>query len=95
VKVHGQWVTYDLDRGSVSAVSPASITLARPDGQSVTFSIGPSTRFRGVDSEAAIQVHQPALVISENGAALVIRQRPSGSGAGGAGAAAGGASTAA
>jgi hypothetical protein len=74
VKTKGRWVTYDLDRGTVSAVSPTSITLARPDGQSVTFTIGPATRFRGVGSESAIALHQPALVVSENGAALRIRQ---------------------
>jgi hypothetical protein len=73
-KVKGQWVTYNVDRGSVSAVSPTSISIARPDGQKVTFTVGPSTRYRGVSSESAIQVGHPAVVVSENGAALGIGQ---------------------
>ncbi|MBV9662010.1 MAG: hypothetical protein JO337_12715 [Acidimicrobiales bacterium] len=76
LKVKGQWVTYTLDRGKVSAVSPTSMTVARPDGQSVTETINSSTKYRGVASEGAIQLNQPAAVISEGGTALVIRQKP-------------------
>lgn len=74
LKVKGQWVTYDVDRGTVTAVSPTSITLARPDGQSVTEAISPATRFRGVSSESGIQLHRPALVVSQGGTAVRIRQ---------------------
>ncbi len=74
LKVKGQWVTYAIDRGTVTAVSPSSITLARPDGQSVTEAITSATKFRGVGSEADIQLHRPALVVSEGGTALRIRQ---------------------
>lgn len=76
LKVKGQWVTYALDKGKVSAVSPTSISLARPDGQSVTEAISPTTRFRGVASEAAVEVGRPALVISQGGGALSVRQKP-------------------
>jgi outer membrane lipoprotein SlyB len=78
VKVKGQWVTYTLDRGKVTAVSPTSITLARPDGESVTEAITSNTKYRGVTSEAGIQVDKSAIVLSQNGTALGIRQaRPS------------------
>lgn len=74
VRQKGQWVTYELDRGKVTAVSPTSITLARPDGQSVTEAIDSNTKYKGVASEADIQTGRPALVVSENGTAVRIRQ---------------------
>ena len=74
VKQKGQWVTYDLDRGKVTAVSSTSITLARPDGQSVTVTIDSTTKYKGVTSATAIRTGRPALVLSENGTAVRIRQ---------------------
>ena len=76
VKVKGQWVTYTLDRGRVTAVSPASITLSRPDGQTVTEAIDAATRYGEVASESAIQLNRPATVLSDSGTALRIRQAP-------------------
>ncbi|HWE55230.1 MAG TPA: hypothetical protein VG435_06930 [Acidimicrobiales bacterium] len=75
IKVKGQWVTYTLDRGTVTAVSPSSITLSRPDGQSVTDSISAQTKFKGVASASAVRVGQPAQIVSDNGAALRVRQK--------------------
>lgn len=74
LKVKGQWVTYTLDRGKVLSVSPTSITLTRPDGQTVTDTITPSTRFGGVTSESAVQLNRRAAVLSESGTALRISQ---------------------
>jgi hypothetical protein len=76
VKVHGQWVTFELDRGKVAAVSPSSITLLRPDGHSVTEAITAHTKFRGVSGESEVQVGKAAGVLSEGGSALWIRQKP-------------------
>lgn len=76
VKVRGHWVTYDLDRGTVSSISATSITLARPDGQSVTEAINPSTHFVGVRSESSVVVDKKAAVVSLNGVAVSIRQAP-------------------
>ena len=87
IKRKGQWVTYELDRGKVTAVSPTSITLARPDGQTVTEAIDSATKFKGVSSEAGIQTGRSALVLSENGTAVRVRQG-SGTGSAGAGTAA-------
>ncbi|MDA8045208.1 MAG: hypothetical protein M0Z30_08240 [Actinomycetota bacterium] len=74
IKVKGQWVTYSIDRGKVTSVSPTSITLARPDGQSVTEQITAATKYRGVSGESAIQTGRPAQVVSDGGSALRIRQ---------------------
>ena len=74
LKVKGQWVSYEVDRGQVKAVSPTSITLARPDGQSVTANIDAATKFQRVSGEGAIQTGKKALVLSDNGTALRIRQ---------------------
>ena len=72
----GQWVTYTFDRGKVTAVNGQSITLARPDGQSVTLTITPETRFRGVTSAADIKTGRGAIVVSDSaGKALIIAQR--------------------
>ena len=75
VKVQGQWVTFDLDRGKVATVSPTAITLQRPDGQSVTLQITGATHFNGVASEAAVRTGAAATVISDNGTARRIVQR--------------------
>ncbi len=74
LKVKGQWVTYDLDRGKVTAVSATSITLARPDGQSVTLTIDSATRFGHKLSAAAITVGARATVISDGGTARRVVQ---------------------
>jgi len=74
VKVKGQWITYDVDRGKVTAVSPGSITLQRPDGQSVTETLGPDTKYKGVTSESGIRLARPAMVVSEGGTAVRVRQ---------------------
>jgi hypothetical protein len=80
LKVKGAWVTYTMDIGKVTEVSPTSITLSRPDGQSVTESISLTTKFAGVSSESAVKVGKAARVLSKNGVALRITQRVAGSG---------------
>ncbi|HEX3427010.1 MAG TPA: hypothetical protein VHT30_12815 [Acidimicrobiales bacterium] len=68
------WKTFTFDRGKVSAVSASQITLARPDGQSVTLQIGPGTTYRGVTSWQQIMTAKGAIVISQNGTATIIAQ---------------------
>jgi hypothetical protein len=82
VKVNGTWETLTLDRGKVSAISATSITLARPDGQSVTDPITSSTKFRGVTNASTVIVGKGAIVISMSGAATTIAQRAGKSGTG-------------
>ncbi len=74
VKVKGAWVTYTIDRGKVGTVSATSITINRPDGQSVTETINGSTKYRGVSGETAIQTGRAAIVVSVNGTATRISQ---------------------
>jgi len=76
IRSHGKWVTVDLDRGNVTAASTSSITLSRPDGQSVTLQIASSTKFRGTEatSAAALKTGVRAQVLSENGTAISIRE---------------------
>jgi hypothetical protein len=69
LKVKGQWVTYDLDRGKITSVSSTSISLARPDGQSVTLGIASSTHFGHKGSASALKTGVEATVTSENGTA--------------------------
>jgi hypothetical protein len=70
LKVKGHWVTYVLDRGKVTSVSGTAISLARPDGQSVTLTIDSATHFGHKGSATSILTGSEATVISDNGAAL-------------------------
>ena len=75
VKAQGRWVTIDLDRGTVTAVSSTSITLRRPDGVAVTETIAATTHFNGVASAATVRTGVRAGVISEDGTARRVVQR--------------------
>ena len=72
----GKWVTLNLDRGNVTAASTSSITLSRPDGQSVTVQLSSSTKFGGKEatSASALKTGVGAVVISENGTAISVRE---------------------
>ena len=64
-----------FDRGRVTAVSATSITITRPDGQSVTKTIDASTRFRGGQSANEVKTGKPAVVASKGDTAVVVGQR--------------------
>lgn len=76
VRQGGKWVTVDVDRGKVTAASTSSITLSRPDGQSVTLQISASTKFRGKEatSAGALKTGVRAMVVSESGTATSITE---------------------
>jgi hypothetical protein len=77
VKVKGgTWKTVTFDRGQVGAVAADQITLARPDGKSVTLTINAATKFRGVTSWQQVTKAQGAVVVSDNGTATLIVQKP-------------------
>ncbi len=67
IRADGSTDAFAVDRGKVTASSSTSLTLARADGKSVTFSVSTSTIAR-----RAITVGRPALVFSRNGAAFRI-----------------------
>ena len=71
----GAWVTIDLDRGKVTSAAADHITLARPDGQSVTLKLTSATTYHGIASLAQIQTGKGALVISHpEGTAMQVDQ---------------------
>ncbi len=76
VKVKGQWKTFEYDRGKVTAASPSSVTLALPDGKSVTEAITSSTKFGGVSGASSLRDNVRAFVVSSGGTALRIHQAP-------------------
>lgn len=88
VKDGDQWVTVVFDRGRVSDVAADHITLARPDGKSVTLKLTADTKYRGATSASDVQKDQPALVVSNSDgtARLVAQPKPGARGAGGGGA---------
>jgi hypothetical protein len=69
------WQTVTFDRGKVSNVTGSQITLARPDGTSVTLTINAGTTYKGVASWQQVTTAKGAIVVSENGTATTIAQR--------------------
>jgi hypothetical protein len=69
------WKTVTFDRGQVTDVAADHITLARPDGKSVTLSINADTKYRGVTSWQTVAKSKGAIVVSESGKATIIIQR--------------------
>jgi riboflavin synthase alpha subunit len=67
IRADGSTDAFAVDRGKVTASSATSLTIARPDGKSVTFSVSSSTV-----SRRQIKVGRAALVFSRNGAAFRI-----------------------
>lgn len=63
-----------FDRGEVTAVSASSITVKRPDGQSVTKAIDANTKFRGANSASEVQTGKPAMVVSKGNTATQVAQ---------------------
>jgi len=68
VRADGSTESFSLDRGRVTASSPTSVTLQRPDGKSVTLAIVATTKIHGT-----LGVGRPVLVVSQNGTALRVR----------------------
>jgi hypothetical protein len=71
---HATWQTVTFDRGKVSTVTQDSITLARPDGQSVTLKLADSTRYHGVTGWRDLKTQKGAIVISRDGTATQVFQ---------------------
>ena len=65
-----------MDRGKVTAIDSSSLTIARPDGQSLTFSIGADTiaREKGEDESLdKVKVGDRLMVFAVNGNAFLLR----------------------
>jgi hypothetical protein len=68
------WETITFDKGNVTDVAADHITVARPDGQSVTLKIDATTKFHGVAAVAEVQKDKPVIVLSKGGLATQILQ---------------------
>jgi hypothetical protein len=68
------WETITFDKGNVTDVAADHISVARPDGQSVTLKIDATTKFHGVTDVAGMQKDKPAIVLSKAGLATQILQ---------------------
>jgi hypothetical protein len=76
----GKFVTVTFDKGKVTSHSDGSITLARADGPSVTVKLDGSTKYRGITSASDIQDGKGAIVVSKDGTATAVAQRPASAG---------------
>ena len=65
-----------LDRGKLSSVDVDGnhLTIARPDGPSVTVTLTDSTRYRGVAGKDALVVGKPTIIVSKDGNAVLVGQ---------------------
>jgi hypothetical protein len=70
----GSFVTVTFDRGTVTAANDTSVTLQRPDNQTVTLAVNGDTKVHGAASAAALQTGKDAVVISKSGTATQILQ---------------------
>jgi hypothetical protein len=73
VRADGSTGSATLDRGQVTASSSTSLTVKRPDGNSVTLAVNATTRVRG-----KLVVGGKALVLSRNGTAVAVLARAAG-----------------
>ena len=64
-----------VDRGRLTSIDGSTLTVTRPDGPVVTFTVDDQTRFRGVDSAAELQTGKPVFVVSADGVAKSVAQR--------------------
>jgi hypothetical protein len=65
-----------VDRGKLTSVEGSTLTVTRPDGPVVTVTFNDQTRYRGVDSAAELQTGKPVVVVSKDGVAKGVAQRP-------------------
>jgi molybdopterin-binding protein len=65
------WVTINVDRGTIGAITSSSITVDIPDGNTVTAPINTATRFVGI-KKANIAVNDRVVVIEKNNVAVLI-----------------------
>jgi hypothetical protein len=77
VRADGSTHTVSLDRGQVTSVSSTSLTIKRGDGQSVTFTLGSSTKING-----HLVAGGKALVITRDGAVVRVLAHGAGTAAG-------------
>jgi hypothetical protein len=75
VKAGDGFANLTYDRGEVTAVSDAAITLRRPDGVSVTVTLTATTRYVGVGGADEVATGRKAAVLARQGVALVVAQR--------------------
>jgi hypothetical protein len=72
----GQFQTVTYDRGTESGVDGAKLSIARPDGPTVTVTLTKDTKFKGVSDASGLQAGRPTVVISDkDGNALLVGQR--------------------
>jgi hypothetical protein len=64
-----------VDRGRLTSVDGSTLTVTRPDGPVVTFTVTDQTRFRGVSSASELQTGKPVFVVSADGIAKGVAQR--------------------
>jgi hypothetical protein len=63
-----------FDRGTLTSVDGNRLTIARPDGPSVTVTLTDATRYRGVAGKDALVTGKPTMVVSKDGNALMVGQ---------------------
>jgi hypothetical protein len=74
----GTFENVTVDKGVVQSKGDNSITLKRDDGKTVTIKVDGATTYKGVANLGAVEVGKPAIVVSKDGTARLVGQRPPG-----------------
>jgi len=74
----GEFVEVTFDRGTLEVVGDGEITLVRPDGESVIVKVNDATEYRGVESKDQLRTGEGAVIVSDDGVATLVGQRPEG-----------------
>ena len=85
--IHGELVVPDgedgwqevvFDKGTVVSVNATNIVLRRDDDQTVELKLTDETNYKGVEGWEEIQTDENAVVVSRDGDAVGVGQRPEG-----------------
>ncbi len=68
----GGYEVVQVDRGTVSSASAASVSLLRADGPTVTVTMSPTTKLLGIDTVTSLATGAKVVVVSSGGTARTI-----------------------
>lgn len=72
----GGFETVEFDKGTLTSVGDSSLVLERDDGMTVRVTTNDATKFRGVEGLSELRTGDKVFVVSKDGVARLIAQRP-------------------
>ena len=72
----GGFETLEFDKGTLQSADTDSLVLKRADGVTVTLSMNEATKFKGVEGAGDLRTGDKVFVVSKDGVARLVAQRP-------------------